>query len=199
MIILLARHGETTGNRDGYIIGQGDYPLTERGIETTTRLASLVAGMGEGIIFASPLGRARASAGIYHEKTGWEIISLDGLKELSSGEWEGEMRSVVIPDRPSVRRAWDEPPPGGESYAQGEKRVRAVIEEIRSFRDYDVILVVGHAGINRVFIKVWLEAGPGEVVETRQPHEAVYVLRETRQVSWFCYDGRTGEGLSVIE
>jgi broad specificity phosphatase PhoE len=56
-MILLMRHGETTGNRRDLIIGQKDYPLTEKGISSTEKLAELATSYNNGIILTSPLGR----------------------------------------------------------------------------------------------------------------------------------------------
>ena len=62
-ILYLVRHGETTWNREGRMQGQGDSPLTERGIEQARRigrtLERLLDGRMPAVMVTSPLGRAR--------------------------------------------------------------------------------------------------------------------------------------------
>jgi broad specificity phosphatase PhoE len=38
------------------------------------------------------------------------------------------------------------------------------------------ILVIGHAGVNRVFLKLWLDLPPEYAVKIRFEHDMIYVL-----------------------
>ncbi|MCX5816216.1 MAG: phosphoglycerate mutase family protein [Proteobacteria bacterium] len=221
--VFLARHGETAGNSQGLILGRKDYPLTDKGIKTTTKLAHIVmerlmsysgslsfvgdgsgllpkdARVFRGLIVASSLGRALESARIYADKTGWQIEVMAGMAELSCGQWEGQLRSVVAPDRPFIRAAWTASPPEGEGYANGELRVAEVVRKIKMMEGYDVAIVVGHAGINRVFLKLWLEMDPLCILNVHQSHETIYILNsgDDKEVDWIHADGTTGQGLIV--
>jgi broad specificity phosphatase PhoE len=213
MKVFLARHGETIGNSRGFIIGQKDYPLTDKGVKTTVKLAETlkeIAGGGfgtpsdnirtlKGLIISSPLGRALESARIYAGKTGWQIEVMAGIAELSCGRWEGQLRSIVAQDKPFIRAAWAVPPPGGEGYVDGELRAAEVIRKIKGMEDYDVVLVVGHAGINRVFLKLWLDEDPANILNVHQSHETIYILNNgnNKEVGWMHADGKSGQGLIV--
>jgi len=212
VILILARHGETAGNQLGLILGQKDYPLTDSGIASTEKLAHAVAGFlrppidgpaeigmvrPKGAIFTSPLGRAKASAGIFSEHTGWQVIVLDGMAELGCGEWEGMIRAEVAPDRPFIRKDWNDSPPGGESYQSALARVERAVEAIRKFESTDSAIVVGHGSVNRLFLKAWLGLDPAYAMTISQRHDVAYVLNADKASFWIDADGNTGQGLNA--
>lgn len=67
--ITLLRHGESTGNAEGYFQGQADFPLTERGKEQSRALAVYwnCQGLKFDAIISSPLARARQTAELLAE------------------------------------------------------------------------------------------------------------------------------------
>jgi broad specificity phosphatase PhoE len=215
MILILLRHGETVANRLGLILGQKDYPLTASGITSTEMLASAIVGAylrplidvsvkgrmhrPRGVIFSSPLGRAKASAAIFAEKTRWETIVLKGMAELSCGEWEGRIRKEVAPDRPFIRATWTEFPPGGESYQSASARVEEAIGAVRAVEESDLVLVVGHGSVNRLFLKIWLDLDPLYAMTINQRHDVAYVVAEDKQVYWVTADGQIGQGVGGTE
>ncbi len=172
--IILARHGETTANRQGIILGQRDYPLTVEGLAMIRKLAALLPESHQGMIVTSPIGRALASAEIFADQTGWPIQILDGLAELSCGQWEGKPREVVIPNRRFIRSTWEDSPPDGESYQGAETRVKEAIQRIKAILLHNPILVVGHAAVNRVFLKIWLNLSPEQAMRIQFSHDTQY-------------------------
>lgn len=191
-MILLMRHGETTGNRRDLIIGQKDYPLTEKGINSTEKLADLVTSYNDGIILTSPLGRAQATAAILSSKTDWPILIVEDMRELSCGEWEGRSRKDVAPERRFLRTTWTDIPPGGESYEEAETRVGGVINAIKEFNEYETIAVIGHASVNRVFIKLWLGFEPSRAMAVGQNHDTIYLLDSNSETKWINIQGEHG-------
>jgi broad specificity phosphatase PhoE len=191
-MILLIRHGETTGNRKDVILGQKDYPLTEKGISSSERLAGIISQYNNGIILASPLGRAQATATIFSNITGWPIIIAEGMKELSCGEWEGRSRKDVAPERRFLRTTWTDTPPGGESYMDAETRVDGVINTIKDIKEYETIAVIGHASVNRVFLKLWLGVVPSCAMTVGQHHETIYLLGNNGKTDWINIRGERG-------
>jgi len=192
-MILLIRHGETTGNRKDLILGQKDFPLTEKGIDSTEKLAKLAAvRYNNGIILASPLGRAQATAAIFSNSTGWPILTVEGMRELSCGEWEGKSRKEVAPERQFLRTTWDDTPPGGESYTDAEIRVGEVINTIKEIKEYETIAVIGHASVNRVFLKLWVGLESSRAMTVGQHHETIYMLGKDGKTSWINIQGEQG-------
>jgi broad specificity phosphatase PhoE len=180
--VVLARHGETEFNRNRIIMGRADSALTQDGIRIAAKMAPLVEEEGIDAAFSSPLGRALASARIYAQKSGLPLNIRDAMAELACGEWEGRSKVEVRADPLLIRDAWDDRPPGGESYRDAEYRVGEFIREIRDQSSFNCILVVGHAGVNRVFLRLWLGLQPEEAVKLRCPHDAVFILGSERQV-----------------
>lgn len=157
-------------------MGHADSQLTEDGIRVAEQVARLVADEDIEAAFCSPLGRAQASARIYTQHTGLSIVTHDAMAELACGEWEGRHKLDVKPDPSFIRDTWDDRPPAGESYRDAEGRVGLFIDKIRDEVSLNHILVVGHAGVNRVFLRLWLGLDPEEALWIRCPHDAIFVL-----------------------
>jgi broad specificity phosphatase PhoE len=191
-MILLIRHGETTGNSKDVILGQKDYPLTEKGRSSIEKLAALVTHYENGLILTSPLGRAQDTAAIFSDRTGWPILIVEGMIELSCGEWEGRLRKDVAPDRRFLRTTWTDTPPGGESYKDAEIRVGSVVNAVKDMKEYDTIAVIGHASVNRVFLKVWLGFEPSQAMTVGQHHDTIYLIGRNGETNWINVQGDHG-------
>ena len=95
MIFYLIRHGQTDWNIQKRMQGHADIPMNETGIQQINDLAEKI--VKEGIRFdrliASPLKRARKSAEIIAEKTGFQkdIIFDEDFVERDCGLLEGEI------------------------------------------------------------------------------------------------------------
>lgn len=194
MVLYLARHGETTANRAGVILGQGDASLTTSGISVAARLGRILTGCDIGCILTSLLGRARASAGIIAQEIGITPIPIDELVELSCGRWEGRLRSEVLGSRRAIRSSWTDCPPGGESCKDAEARVGRAIGIIQRELSKSSVLVVGHSLVNRVLLKLWYQLDPTFANELTQPHDLMYVLGMKASVQWLRADDSSGTG-----
>jgi broad specificity phosphatase PhoE len=191
--LILGRHGQTTSNRDGFVMGRSDSPLTPQGIRTAERMARFLETRRVARVFSSPLGRAAATSRIYADHLGLVATPRESMAELGCGSWEGRPRSEVVVDNRGLRPTWHKRPPGGESYADGEIRIAPFIDELKSLcglpwtdglsspqpteQDREsTILVVGHASINRVFLKLWLKLHTALALKISCPHDTVYIL-----------------------
>lgn len=126
-MLLLVRHGESTANVGGLLLGRADVPLTERGRAEAVALRDRVAGATT--LVTSPLQRAVATA---------EALGLDApvevdprWVELDYGAHEGAPPGD-LPEQ--LWRRWRADPayrpPGGESLADVGARVRGACEEL---------------------------------------------------------------------
>jgi len=198
-LIILARHGETVSNRDGLIMGQSDSELTSRGLAAVKALAEKLTLHRPRVIYASSLGRAVSSAKIYSEKLGIPIVMREALIELSSGAWTDKTRDEVVRGRRHIRTSWTDRPPGGESYQDAESRVFTLITEIEADKGSEIALVVGHASVNRVFLKLWLELEPDIALRVNVPHDSVYLLEPYGRVAVLDHAGAMKRGLTFVE
>lgn len=192
--IILARHGETTANRDGFIMGRADFPLTPEGSLVAEKLGLLLRNENVAYVLCSPLGRALASAKIYTNGTGLRISTRDALAELACGQWEGRLRAEVAAGKHAIRETWFDRPPGGESYSDAEPRAESVIRELASETTPESVLVVGHAGVNRVLLKLLLNLEPEIGLRIQCPHDTIYVITGG-EVEARSAEGRNTKGL----
>lgn len=176
-------------------MGRSNSPLTPEGINAAKQVAKLVQRQQIRTVFSSPLGRARLSTEIYTEGTGLPILVRDAMAELGCGEWEGKLRSEVGEGDPLIRMTWLDKPPGGESYSDAETRVAGFIQEIASEDIQYPILVVGHASVNRVFLKLWLGLDPECAMRINSPHDTIYLIEGREKIVAKSVTGLESEGL----
>lgn len=194
MLVYLARHGETTANREGIILGRSDAPLTTSGISVIERLGKILTDCDIRSILTSPLARAEASATIIGREIGIPPVPMDDLMELSCGHWEGRPRKDLLGKGKTLRSTWTDCPPGGESCKEAEARVSRLIDIIGRALGKGSVLVVGHAVVNRVLLRLWYQLDPLFASDLTQPHDLVYVLGRKVSVRWLCADGSSGTG-----
>ena len=140
--IYFVRHGETEWNRLGLIQGWTDIPLNETGHAQAQDVARAFAAHPEvtkDCRFAvSPLGRTRQTMAYISEALSLPEKAMFRfrlpLKELGFGVWEGKpfwelKASPIYPADPETRYSWR--PEGGESYADGQDRLRHWLAGIR--------------------------------------------------------------------
>src|ERR1700730_11620574 len=145
-MLILVRHGESTGNADGLLRGRMDVPLTERGLAQARTLGPSVAGATR--VISSPLARARDTAEALG--TGLPVEIDDRWIEVDYGEFDGRPLGSV-PDEVWTR--WrsdpDYRPPGGETLCEAGSRVRSACDELfatdgEGARGAGVVVVVSH-------------------------------------------------------
>lgn len=149
--LLLARHGETSDNAHGRILGRRDPPLSRAGRE---QAAGLAASLGLAIVamWCSPLLRARQTAEIVADAIGVAPTVLDDLIESDRGSWEGQRFEEISAATPELFAAFEAAQagfafPGGESLAQQVRRTSKALTMVAAGRS--PALVVAHAGTIR--------------------------------------------------
>lgn len=155
--VYLLRHGQTQWNADGNrYCGRTDIPLTDVGV----RQAGSVNGQLRGIVFdavySSPLERAFMTARIASGRE--DVIVDERLIEVDFGGWEGKTRAEFIAENAALWNAWNADPWLARAGGTGEFG-RTVVERVDAFfsgkvqqHDGKNILVVGHNGINRLYL-----------------------------------------------
>jgi broad specificity phosphatase PhoE len=145
-MLIVVRHGRTTANAEGRLLGRLDPDLDETGVAQARAVAEWIGPVDR--VVTSPLLRARRTA----EAFGVEPEVDERWIELDYGEIDGMPTSEVAPDIWAAMRsdpAWR--PPGGESYAELNARVAAACEDLlEAARDLDVVVVTHVSPIKAV-------------------------------------------------
>lgn len=196
--IILARHGETYSNRDVRIMGRTDSPLTPEALIVAEQLAGVITKENPEAVYCSPLGRAVSSAAIYTKGLHVAVFIREALAELSCGQWEGRTLAEVNPASGRLRSSWEERPPGGESYQDAEPRAATIIEEICSAESPKTVLVVSHAGFNRVLLKLLLQMKPEHALRILPRHDTVFILDHVQGVASKSSTGQETHGLLFL-
>jgi broad specificity phosphatase PhoE len=155
--IYLVRHGQTAWNKEEIFRGRTDVPLNEMGLREASLAAEYFRGTEIQAIYSSPLSRAWQTAGKIAEVVRREVVSLDGINDMSFGAWEGQPLRDVQKNDSERYSQWRDAPhlvkiPGGETLDEVRLRAMTALEEvIRSHAGASIVLV-SHRVINKVLI-----------------------------------------------
>jgi broad specificity phosphatase PhoE len=187
--IYYIRHGETEWNAEGKLQGAQDIPLNDLGRKQAANAGGILAGLfardgrnEQSLPFvASPLGRARSTMELVRGALrlpphGYAID--DRLREIGYGHWEGStlaQMQVSDPDVFAARQAekWTVPPPGGESYASVQLRMRDWYDSLLG----DTV-AVAHGGTARALMVALGIETPASAADLTIEQGAVYVFGE---------------------
>jgi len=155
--LILARHGETVHNASGITQGWSDSALSDVGAQQVQQLAARIGRYAPTALYSSPLGRALSTAEAIKETTGLDIVTLDDVREMNYGRWEGCSFLDIRRDDHEIYRRWvadpDEPCPGGESHNDVRRRMLRAIESIDSPRP----VIVTHGTAIRIGVCALLD------------------------------------------
>jgi probable phosphoglycerate mutase len=155
-MIYLLRHGEIEHGKERRFIGQVDFPLNETGFLQAHVWRQKLKDKVFKKIYSSDLSRALQTAHIIAGEDQGKVQSLPSLREINLGKWDG---LSVIDVQARYPKEWQRRErdlvtfrhPGGESFRDLAVRIGAVFNQIAQEFEGD-ILIVGHAGLNRVIL-----------------------------------------------
>jgi len=155
-VILLLRHGDSRQDHLKRYVGHTDTPLNERGRAQAESLRREVMRIPFAGFYCSTLRRSQETARIIAEKRAVPLISMPEFCEISMGLWDGRSMEEVRCTFPEEYRRRGEDPvhhtaPGGESFAELQDRIIPAFDKIL-YESEGPILIVGHAGVNRVLL-----------------------------------------------
>jgi len=161
--IYYIRHGETDWNADGRLQGGQDTPLNDLGLKQAVRAGEILAGLlardgrepATMPFVASPLQRARHTMDLVRAELKLPSggYALDNrLREIGYGHWEGSTLAQAQVSHPELyasreRDKWGALPPGGESYASVQVRMRDWYDSLTA----DTV-AVAHGGTARALM-----------------------------------------------
>ncbi len=150
MRLVLIRHGETYWNEERRIQGGGsDIELNEVGMKQTVRLASFLKVESIDRVVSSPMKRALVMAQAIAKEHKLPVEVKEGLREIEVGEFEGLPLSSLSGSFSQLLMKWWEGGirklPGGESFAELQKRCWGAVEPLLAGHDENgTVVVVGH-------------------------------------------------------
>ena len=181
--IYLLRHGALSKTWRERFVGQIDPPLGREGIRQAEALARTLSRQRIDAIFCSDLVRSQQTASIIATAANMPFTARRDLREIALGDWEGLLRVEVAehdPDQFAARGRNIEHHriPGGESFADCRERVLAAWAAIIR-PEWEHVVVVGHAGINRLLLCHFMGIPVVRVFSLRQDYGCVNVVEQT--------------------
>jgi len=174
------RHGDCRSDQTKRFIGQEDVPLNQEGLAAARAWQAILSTKGLGRVYCSDLTRSLSTSQIITSGSSTPLEVLPALREIDLGEWEGLSVAQVRERFPREyeERGRDLPhfhPPGGESFSDLRDRVVPAFQQIVSRMQWPV-LIVGHAGVNRVILCHVLGMPIAFLFRIGQPYGALSVL-----------------------
>lgn len=137
MKLYLVRHGASTGNTPGNLLGHGPHPLTPLGVAQAEAAAARLSPLGPMPVYCSDLVRAHQTAERIAAAWGLQPPAVHDdqrLRELHLGKYEGRSWGDFLADAElnaaMTAEPFDTVLPDGESVAQMQTRVLAAVHDI---------------------------------------------------------------------
>lgn len=157
MNLYFTRHGETEWNVKKKIQGTTDTSLNENGIRQAKLLAQTLLNKRESgafhpvRVYNSPYLRAAQTAQIVADALDIPCETMDGLREMDLGEWEGLNWDIIRAEYGERYLFWNSHrrfvhTPGGENYDEVLGRTLAALDEILA-RETEDVLIVTHSAV----------------------------------------------------
>ncbi|MBR5527574.1 MAG: histidine phosphatase family protein [Clostridia bacterium] len=158
---LLIRHGESVANLEKRFCGQGNAPLTQKGLsQAQTVTKYILENFKIDAVYSSDLIRAYATVEPLAKELGLEIKTCPALREVDVGVWSGNLVSDIERDFPKEIATYRADPEnytfrGGECYGNIRYRALDALREIALENEGKTIAVGTHGGIIRNLIAMW--------------------------------------------
>ena len=174
--LILIRHGQTVHNVDGIAQGWNDSALSPLGERQVAALAQRVAAMEVDTIYSSTLNRALSTARPISNLTNHEITTLDDLREMNYGGWEGQSFLDVLKNDEETYRRWmddgDVPCPNGESHNDVRRRIQAAVASMHGRS----VVAVSHGTAIRIAATALLQLPIGAARYFAQDNASVNIF-----------------------
>ncbi len=192
-MIYLLRHAETEWNAQQRKQGLDDSPLTSTGqaqakafgAAMRQQLTPSEIELDKVLFFSSPLGRTRVTMGYLAEAleiAESEIILDSRLIEFNYGEWSGLTNKEIEQQYPGQlqtreKNKWNYCVPGGESYADVEKKVDHWLTDLPADRK---VVAVTHSVVSRVIRCKYLGLPTREAERLEHKQHLIFKLENDR-------------------
>lgn len=184
-LIYLLRHGEIDKAVPRRFLGRTDLPLNASGIRQALALGEHLHQIPFARVIASPLKRAVQTAALISGRPLEAIEVIAAFTEIDLGAWEGSTVAEIEHNFPGAyaQRGQDLEhyrPLDGESFGDLADRVCPALSELAA-QGPGPLLIVAHAGVNRVVLSRLLHRPLQRLLEIPQDYGAVNILRRKAQ------------------
>lgn len=175
--VYLLRHGHVDNGGEKRYLGRTDVPLDALGLEQAQALREYFKTIPLDAVFTSPLKRCVQTAQMIFD----EYLCVEALREIDMGDWDNMPMSHIKSHFPELYAQRGEDleyftPPNGESFHDVAQRVRYAFDAI-VHNAKGTIIIVAHAGINRMILSRILGLEINAMLSIEQPYACVNELK----------------------
>lgn len=155
--LFLVRHGEVVREGQGKFLGFTDLGLSPRGKKQIQAVAEHLKDFSLDQAYASDLIRARDSARSICQGRLIKPVIRPAFREMDMGDWDGKSWEEIKEKNPGLKPLFffdlkKFSFPGGENWSQFRSRVLTGLKTLLQEEQGKDILLVAHAGVNRIIL-----------------------------------------------
>lgn len=153
--LFFIRHGQTEANVKGILTGRLETNLTQKGIDDAIALSKELTEEFD-YYYCSPLTRTHQT--LRAIKGNVDFIIDERITEVSSGDWQGKLKSELPEVEYDLYKKGQLNPPNGESLEDVDKRIISFLEDMFSkYKSDEKILVVTHNAFMRNLKRMFID------------------------------------------
>ena len=153
--LFFIRHGQTEANVKGILTGRLETNLTQKGIDDAVALSKELTD-DFNYYYCSPLTRTHQT--LKAIKGNVKFIVDDRITEVSSGDWQGKVKSELPEREFDLYKKGLLNPPNGESLQDVDKRIKSFLYDMFSkYQKDDKILFVTHNAFMRNLKRMFVD------------------------------------------
>ena len=153
--LFFIRHGQTEANVKGILTGRLETNLTQKGIDDAIALSKELTEEFD-YYYCSPLTRTHQT--LRAIKGDVDFIIDERITEVSSGDWQGKLKSELPEVEYDLYKKGQINPPNGESLEDVDKRIISFLEDMFSkYKSDEKILVVTHNAFMRNLKRMFID------------------------------------------
>jgi probable phosphoglycerate mutase len=155
--VFLVRHGATVLSAEDRYAGSVDVALSNEGRAQARALGARLVGEPLQAVYASPMSRARDTAGLIVTGRDLDVVTVPEIRETDHGHWEGKTREEIRSWFPDEYARWERDPftfapSSGETGLQVLARSLPAFLAIVGRHPNGAVLVVSHKATIRIVI-----------------------------------------------
>ncbi len=183
--VYLIRHGHVDNGGEKRYLGRTDVPLDALGLEQAQALREYFKTIPIDAVFTSPLKRCVQTTEIISKK--YQVV--EALREIDMGDWDNMPMSHIKLHFPKLYAQRGEDleyftSPNGESFHDVAQRVMKAFDEI-VLNYAGTIIIVAHAGVNRVLLAQLLGLSLHEMFSIRHSYACINeLIHEHKNAQW---------------